>query len=497
MQRLFGLFLFVFMSSLQAQASQPNIIVFIADDISWDDYSCYGNKTIQTPNIDKLAEGGLLFEQAFLTASSCSPSRASIITGRYPHNNGKAQNLHDSIPKNIPWVSEVMGKAGYRTVLSGKNHMSKKLEKGSSEKVTPFDVIDSSKVKGGESGGHALWTHHVKNRDKTKPFFYWYASTDAHRGWESSKKWNKKLLGPSVKPEDVVVPKFYIDDAETRQDLAYYFDEVRRFDFFIGKTIEALKEEGIFEDTLIFVLADNGRPFPRAKTRLHDSGMKTGLVAHWPKGIKNPGRKISSLVSVIDIAPTMIASAGQKVGESFQGVSLLPLFNDAQDKVRDYVFSEHNWHDYEALARSVRFQNFLYIENHRPNTPWQGPADSVRSPTYVSLLNAKGSLTKAQADVTVSPRAKTELFMNSKDALQLNNLSGQPEYKSIEKQLKNVLSQWTEKTGDTTPANVKPDGFDRVTGRGVEGFKARTEDWGYAGESTKSHLINHKGPVLK
>ena len=107
-----------------AAAEKPNLILFISDDVSWNDHGCYGNKVVRTPVIDRLAARGLRFDQAFLTASSCSPSRSSIITGRYPHNNGKAAELHQPISANLAWFPAMMKTAGYYTVLSGKNHMS-------------------------------------------------------------------------------------------------------------------------------------------------------------------------------------------------------------------------------------------------------------------------------------------------------------------------------------------------------------------------------------
>jgi arylsulfatase A-like enzyme len=302
-----------------------------------------------------------------------------------------------------------------------------------------------------------------------------------------------------MKLNDIVVPPYLVDDQATRQDLLYYYEEVKRFDLFIGKTVAALKQEGILDNTLIFVLADNGRPFPRAKTRLHDSGMKTGLVAHWPKGIKNPGKRISNLVSVIDLAPTIFDAAGVHTKVSFQGVSIGPIFENDKAKTRDYVFSEHNWHDHEALGRSVRYGDFLYIENHRPKLPWQGPNDAVSSPSFKSILSGvkAGTLTPAQADVLMAPRSEVELYMNSKDDLQLINLAGKPEYRKIEKSLKKVLAKWAKETGDTYPENIKPDRFDRMKGGVIPGFDDREVTWSYSGASTEAHRIHHKGPILK
>ena len=104
-------------------AERPNVILFISDDVSWNDHGCYGNAAARTPVIDQLAANGLRFDQAFLTASSCSPSRSSIVTGRYPHNNGKAAELHQPISANLAWFPALLKHAGYYTVLSGKNHM--------------------------------------------------------------------------------------------------------------------------------------------------------------------------------------------------------------------------------------------------------------------------------------------------------------------------------------------------------------------------------------
>ena len=197
-----------------------------------------------------------------------------------------------------------------------------------------------------------------------------------------------------------------------------------RFDHFIGLTIAELKKQGVLDNTLIFVFADNGRPFPRAKTRLHDSGMKTALVAHWPQGIKAIGQPSSSMVSIIDLAPTVLTAAGVRPPESMQGVSLLPLFDDPEAHVRHYVFSEHNWHDYEAYGRSVRGDGFLYLINKRPHLPWQGPADSVRSASHLALLKKKqGKLTDAQQDVFLAPRPAIELYDVHNDPHQLNNLA--------------------------------------------------------------------------
>ena len=474
-------------------ATKPNIIVFIADDIGWDDYGCYGNPAARTPNIDSLARRGRRYSQAFLTASSCSPSRSSIITGRYPHNLGPAAELHLPISPNLPWVPALLHRSGYHTVLVGKNHMSVDFASGKA----PFEPRWDSVVKGkvpGNSGLESEWVDTLQSRPKDKPFFFWLASSDAHRGWDGDLEWNQSLYGPKHQPEDVRVPAYLIDDAATRKDLASYYNEITRFDYYVGVMLEALAKEELLENTLILLLADNGRPFPRAKTRLHDSGMKTGLIAHWPARIQSPGTTCDSLISSIDIAPTLMEAAGALPMPTAQGISFLPTFIDPKAIVRKHAFSEHNWHDYEAHGRAVRSEGYLYIRNERPNEPWQGPADSVASPSHQALLAARktGELTPAQRDVFLSPRPREELYRTETDPLQLDNLSDKPDHAAVNKRLSELLDAWMHETGDSIPQNLSPDGYDRETGKAL--IKGPLQRGTWPGQPREAHKIDASGP---
>lgn len=447
-------------------ASQPNVILFIADDVSWNDLGCYGHPTARTPNIDRLAAGGRRFDAAFLTASSCSPSRSSIVTGRYPHNNGRASELHQPIAAHLPWFPRLLREAGYHTALSGKNHMtSDEPAPGESPQPKAFDLIDAGRAPG-NSGGHANWVKLVRERPREQPFFFWFASYDAHRDWDGDREWRPDRYGPKHDPAGLPLPSFLHDDDATRGDLASYHNEVSRFDHFVGQVVGELEKEGTLANTLILVLADNGRPFPRAKTRLHDSGMKTYLVAHWPAGLAQPGKSAAGLVSVIDIAPTILEVAGVRAAPTMQGVSFLPLLKNPAATVRRHAFSEHNWHDYEAHGRAVRSEGYLYIRNHRPALAWQGPADSVRSPSHRALRAARdaGQLTPAQADVFLAPRPVEELYLTAADPDQLRNLAADPAHAAARKRLARLLADWTEATGDTVPAQLSRDLFDRETG---------------------------------
>lgn len=478
-----------------ADQARPNVILFIGDDISWDDFGCYGNTAARTPNIDRLAKNGLRFTEAYLTASSCSPSRSSIITGRYPHNNGKAAELHQPIAWNLPWFPALLRDAGYYTALVGKHHMtSAPAPSGEPNQPTSFDLVDPSRVQG-NNGGHANWVKTVQNRPKEKPFFFWFAAYDAHRGWEVESEWDEEKYGPKHRPEDIIVPPFLSDDPETRRDLVSYYNEVTRYDYYIGQVTNALDEQGELDNTLILVMADNGRPFPRAKTRLHDSGMKTALVAHWPNGIKNRGASCNSLVSAIDLAPTILKLAGVDVPDTMQGVDVLPLFDDSTATVRKVAFSEHNWHDYEAHGRSLRMDGYLYIRNFRPHQMWQGPADSVRSPAHTQLkaLRDAKKLTAAQADVFLNPRPADELYDVSDDPNQLKNLASDPEHAEIKQRLEKAMERWMDETGDSVPTDLSQDSFDRESGNQIH-KKEKDYRGTTPGEDRNASTVNAPGP---
>ncbi len=452
--------LFLITEPMQAQQS-PNFVFIIADDISWDDFGCYGNEVVKTPNIDKLASDGLRFTNAFLTASSCSPSRCSIISGKYPHSNGAAE-LHTELPESEIPFPLLLKENGYYTAHAGKWHMGSATHRA-------FDrYTDNNGYKNGD-GGEDNWVRFLKERPKDKPFFFWLASHDAHRPWGAD------TFKITHDPKKIKVPVYFTDTPETRQDMASYYNEIARFDYYIGKVREELDKQGVLKNTLIIVMADNGRPFPRCKTRVYDSGMKTPFVVFFPEMIKRKGGTTESLISSIDIAPTILELAGVAVPEKYQGVSFLPVLKNPAAEVRNAVFSEHNWHDYEAHERMIRTKDFLYVLNARPNLSNCGPADSKGSATQHALnqLRDEGKLTPAQADVFVVPRPAEELFGLKNDDQQLLNIASVPSFQKKLNEMRDLLENWQKNMGDTTPDDLTPDWHDRETGKALKKERKR------------------------
>jgi len=425
---------------------QPNFIVMIADDVSWSDLGVYGHPHIRTPHLDQMAAEGLRYQQAFLTCSSCSPSRCSIMTARYPHSTG-AGELHQPLPASQIIFPALLKQAGYYTASAGKWHLGKAAEAG-------FDHI----VGGGPSGCEK-WVETLRERPRDKPFFLWFASFDAHRGY------SKNAIPQPHQEKDAVVPPYLPDQSPTRGDLALYYDEIARLDSYAGKVFAELKKQDVDDNTFVIFLADNGRPFPRSKTTVYDSGVRTPFLARWPGRIK-PGGLCQELVSSIDIGPTILELAGLPQAASFQGVSFVSQLSDPTAVVRDYVAAEHNWHDYEAYERSVRDKQFLYIRNWRPELPGTPPADAVRSPTYglMQKMHAAGTLNSHQQGCFAVPRPAEELFDIAADPHCLHNLASDKKHQQKLRAMRTLLEEHRKTYQDEVPTRLTPDGFDRVTG---------------------------------
>ena len=451
----------------------PNFIFFITDDISFNDIGCYGNSFVRTPNIDRLAVEGMVFDNACLTASSCSPTRCSIITGRYPHNTG-APELHTLLPDNQVMFPQLLKEEGYYTVLSGKNHMGDHVK-------AAFDTISPGSGPGKEQD----WVDLLRHRPADKPFFCWFASVDAHRDWQMDS------TSYIYDPDSIDVPPMLFDGPLTRQDLASYYHEVSRTDYYLGRIREELERQGISQNTYIIYCSDNGRPFPRCKVRLYDSGIKTPLIVSGP-GIKQA--RTGSLVSVIDIAPTLLELVGVPKHPRMQGVSFTPILKDPEAVTRDFTFSEHNWHVYQGYERMVRYEDWMYIRNGFPDRRVMCVESDPSFPAGQELWEAweKGLTTVEQEDIFRVPRPAEELYQVVDDPHQFHNLAGDEKHKEILDYLRGIMDVWIRETGDGVSADITPDR------QSLEGVKYA--DWHYGsmpGAQFGADTITRPGPIIK
>ena len=455
----------------------PNFVLIIGDDISVDDFGCYGHPNIRTPHVDKLAKGGLRFTNAYLTTSQCSPTRCSLITGRYPHNTG-APELHSPLPAGQVMFPAILKEAGYYTAAAGKWHMGK------------YARVAFDKIAGGGAGGEERWVQCLQERPRGKPFLMWFAAYDAHRGWSPDKG-----AKPHT-PKDAVIPPYLIDSPAARKDMAQYYDEIQRLDRYTGLVVDELKKQGVLDNTVIVFMADNGRPFPRCKTRLYDSGIKTPLVLHWPAGLKYKGKVSGSLVSTIDLGPTILELAALKTPKSFQGLSMTPLLADPKASIRKYVFAERNWHAQIAHERMVRCGDYVYIRNAHPQLPQICGLESQCPQKELRALAKQGKLTPAQMDPLLEPRPAEELFNVSDFPNHIKNIADDPDHRKVLDSLRKIMDQWQKRTGDTVPSldEATPDRFDRRTGKPFTTKRPRRKIRLIPGQTTGASKINDPGP---
>ena len=433
----------------------PNILIFIADDLGWEEVGVYGHPVVDTPNIDWLAYHGIRFNNFFLTASSSSPSRSSILTGMYPSCT-RARNLHDKLPAHSILFSDCLRENGYYTMLVGKNHGT-----NSPDVEKRFNFLKTV-TKPWEMG--SSWVEALQQRPKDKPFFMFAASLDPHRPYKQG------IYERKYSPDDVVIPPYLPDSPEMREDLADYYDEITRFDTHIGEVLNLLRDEKILDNTIIIVMSDNGRPFAQCKTRVNVQGIKSPFVVYFPKLIAQ-GTITESLASAVDIAPTLLEFTGIKCPPGMQGISVLPILEDNDAEVRNFAFAEHNWHAFKAYERAVITKDLLYIKNWLPHLSNPVSGEVMLTPAYAHMLEdfKNGKLRREYQDCFVAPRPKEELFEIKKDIHCLKNVASKRKSRKKLEQLRLVLRTWQESVGDVFPGefNLKQDDgrFERPLGR--------------------------------
>jgi arylsulfatase A-like enzyme len=407
---------------------QPNVVFLFSDDHSVPDLGCYGNAAIRTPHLDQLAREGMRFDRAYVTSPQCSPSRASILTGRTPHAVG-ASRLHMNAYPETQNVPSLLKDAGYFTAALGKVHQ------GHIQRDFDFTAKQSADF---DAFFDAL--------PEGKPFFLWMGSIDPHRDYAPG------AVDPPHDPAAVEVPSFLPDTPEVRQDLALYYDEITRFDGDCGRLLEMLEERGLAENTMVVMAGDNGMPFPRAKATLYEPGINVPLLVRWP-GKVSADSTSKALVSLMDLAATWLDTAGARVPDSMEAKSLVPLLTGKTESHRDHICCERNWHDNWDPIRSVVTDRYKLIQNYRPELGYLPSLDLLRSPSFQSIrqLARDGALQPPLDWYLAKTKPQTELYDLDADPGEWHNLAGEPEHAKMVKELQKVLGRWMNDTHDFLP----------------------------------------------
>lgn len=440
----------------------PNIVFLIADDWSYPHAGVYGDKVVRTPTFDFLAKEGALFTNAYCAAPSCSPSRASILTSRYPHQLESAGNLWSVFPDKFKnWVS-ILEDAGYHTGKSRKGWGPGDYQKGGyTNNPAGKDYLDFDTF--------------LKDRKQGQPFFYWFGSQDPHRVYETNSG-----VKTGMDSDQIVVPDFLPNTDCVRNDIMDYFYEVERFDRESGNIIRRLKDAGVFNNTIIVMTSDNGMPFPRAKANLYDYGTRMPLAIYWKNGIAEP-IQIKNFVNLIDLGSTFLEAAGQEIPKEFEGKSLLGLMKENQksDWKREQVFLERERHanvrkgNLSYPSRAIRTKDFLFIWNFEPSR-WPAGSPQVHQSVgqYGDIDNSitkflmmdmqDGSPGVDYFHLAFAKRPSEELYDVINDPYNMHNLADEADYGETKNALKKQLQIWMEDTGDLRASLPKTTYWDEV-----------------------------------
>jgi len=405
---------------------KPNVILVTSHDTGTH-FGCCGDRSVKTPNIDRIASQGALFTDNFCTTPLCSPSRGSIITGRYPVSNGLMGlvNRGWDMPDTERSLPHYLEDAGYSTYLFGFQHERTDPAKSGYENIARTngvlcrEVIDAA-------------TQFVSERKDKKPFFAAIGFFETHLPFN-----NTRYKGAD--PEKVWVPPYLVDCPEIRSEVAKFHGLVREVDDNAGKLADAVKKAGLEENTVFIYTVDHGIGFPGAKSTLYDPGIKTAFMVKWPAVIPE-GTVISRLTSNIDLLPTLLDLLDIPADRSIQGRSLVPLFNchcDPDAVSGEAIYAQKDWHDCYDPKRCVRTREFKYIRNFEKGPMLVLPEDILNSPAAKHVHERfKGQ------------RPAEELYDLKKDPDEFNNVAQDPGYAQAKKQLRASLDSWMLENND-------------------------------------------------
>ncbi len=469
-------------SEEQSKAAKPNILFAIADDWGWPHAGAYGDPVVKTPSFDRLAREGVLFNHAYVSSPSCTPSRGAILTGQWHWRLKGAGNLWSVFPDQFVGYPELLEPNGYVTGHQGKAW-------GPGRPETVGRNLAGKRYPGFEE--------FLDQRPEDKPFCFWLGTSDPHRPYEPG---SGKASGMDL--NKIKLPACFPDHPEVRNDVANYYFEVQRFDTLVGNALKALEAIGELDNTIVVMTGDHGMPFPRCKSNLYDMGTRVPLAVRWPTKIKRP-HTVDDFVSLTDLAPTFLQAAGRDVPKDMTGRSLMNLLASQEsgqiDPKRHFVLTGKERHvpSQEAPdmggypSRAIRTRDFLYIRNFRSDrwpagTPdyknaaipgiWLGDCDNGLTKTYMVENRGKDATHQRLYDLSFAKRPAEELYDLRKDPDQLSNLASDAEYATAKEELSKQLLTELESSRD--PRVIGPevdfDGYEYLGwGPRFPGFESR------------------------
>jgi N-sulfoglucosamine sulfohydrolase len=450
MKKLFVCFVIcVFVNGTFAQ-NRPNIIWLNVEDMS-PRLGCYGDVTVPTPHIDRLAREGVRYTRVFTTAGVCAPSRNAIATGRiqtsngghnmrtmgstYPEKTGLPKQYSVVMPVGVRHFAEYLRAAGYYCINNAKTDYQFE------ETLATWD----------ENGPQA----HYKNRAPNQPFFAMLNCGITHE----SQVWARKNRTLRVQPNQVKLPPFYPDTDSVRLDVARFYTNISEMDDWVGEKLKELEEAGLLENTIVMFWSDHGDGLPFVKREVYDRGLRVPFVVRFPKSLPalatRQNQTDDRLISAIDWAPTVLSLAGVKPPDFIQGKAFLGPY--ATTKGHSFVFAARDRLDSEYdRVRSVSDGRFQYVRNFYPDQPrYMNVAYRTQQASMREILRLReaGKLNAEQMIWFNPTKPKEEFYDVSKDPHQLHNLAYNPKYAKQLVRFREVFENWQKNVIDygTTP----------------------------------------------
>ena len=424
---------------------QPNILWIAVEDVS-PLMSCYGYDINSTPNLDRMAENGVLFLNTFMPAPVCSPCRSALITGvmqtslgTHNHHSSRSKETAIHLPDNVKALPELFRQAGYFTFNQGKDDYN--------------FWYDRDSLYAGEYTTHALYGKSGKrnigwkDRQPDQPFF---GQIQLSGGKHIYRKNFKERVRNPVNRHAFDLSPYYPDHPLTREDWAQHLDSIQITDDEVGKILEHLRADGLLENTIIFFFSDHGMRLWRHKQFCYDSGLHVPFIMSWPGNPQKLGGKGTireDLVNGLDIAATSLALAGIEIPDYMESRDLFAR----GFKPREHVISARDRCDFTIdRIRTVRTKRFRYIRNFFSDRPYMQPnyRDTWELTQIMRKLHAEGRLDAIQDRFWSDDRPGEELYDLQNDPHEIENLAGDPKYADELKRHRIILDHWIRKTDD-------------------------------------------------
>ena len=478
---------------------RPNILLLIAEDLS-PRIEPYGDDLAKTPNLTKLGTKSIRYTSTFTTAGVCAPSRASLITGQHQISFG-AQHMRTSTsplgkylalpPDQVKAFPELLRREGYFTFTDSKlDYQFSGIRSGSG----PFTIWDS------ESASDTGW----RDRNENQPFFGMINFFETHESGVmrpsgiphsathlATQLARLKLVAPEItNPQDVKLPPYYPDNHVVRRDIARHYDNIALMDERLGAITRALKEDGLFENTIIIWTSDHGDGLPRAKRELLDSGIKVPLLIklQCDTETKCVAKTDDRLVSFVDLAPTILSLASAPVPHWLHGQNIF-------DSSRTYVFASRDRIDeVEDRQRAIRSKDYKYIRSWYPGVPggheldYRDNLDMVRN--WRKLFLEK-KLTTIESK-WFEPPGERQLYNVFEDPFETNNLINKKEHEHIVRDLDQQLTDFLIRVGDKSELSEDEMKETLLCNGEICQTAAPTLTW----ENGKAHLSSKEGASI-